>query len=90
MSRFMLLAALILLIVGTVAAEPKHVDGGWLRSDEVPAEIATPDDAPPEDAGEPAEEGAANGGTAWGLYAAVALCGLFALAGIWGWLRWDV
>jgi len=88
MSRFMLLAALILLIVGTVAAEPKHVDGGWLRSDEMPE--ATPTAAPPDEMPASQDEPEAADGGAWGFYVVVALCGLLGLAAIWNWLRRDV
>jgi len=84
----MLLAALILLIVGTVAAEPKHVDGGWQRSDEVTE--ATPTAAPPDEMPAPQDEPEVPAGCAMGIYVVVALCGLFGLAAIWNWLRRDV
>jgi len=87
---------IILLVLigaaGITVAEPKHVDGGWQRSDEVSQETPTapppdgmpaPTAAPPDEAGEP--EAAA--GTAWGYYAVAGVGGLFALTALWCWLR---
>ena len=85
MRRWVLAAAILILLTGLAAAEPKQVDSDWQRSDGVPAEIATPEDTPPETA--EAAEGEAAAGTVWVLYGAVGACGLFALCAAGSWLR---
>jgi hypothetical protein len=84
--RVLLAAILVLLVMCTiVAAEPKHVDGGWQRSDEMPQETPT---APPlETVTEPEEPGAAI--DVWGYYGVVGVGAVFALAALWWWLRRD-
>lgn len=97
MQRVLLAAVLVLLVMcGIAAAEPKHVDGGWQRSDEVsqetppappPQEMPAPTAAPPETATEPKAPKASSGG--WGYYAMAGVGGLFALTVLWCWLRRD-
>lgn len=84
MRRWLAAAVVVLMLAGMAAAEPKQVDSDWRRSDGVPAEIATPEDAPPEDAKEQAEEAAANIDITRVLLAAMCLIGL-AAAGLWRW-----
>ena len=94
MQRVLLAAVLVLMVMcGIAAAEPKHVDGGWQRSDEVPQEtppalppeeMPAPTAAPPETATDPeAPPGV------WGYYAMAGVGGMFALTALWCWLRRD-
>ncbi len=102
MTRVPLVALILILLAGIVAAEPQPVDGGWQRSDEAPE--ATPTAPPPEGMPAPtapppkempaptaappenATEPEAAAGTAWLLYGAVGACGLFALIMLWRWI----
>lgn len=88
MSRLVLLVAVLGLLVmcSIAAAEPKHVDGGWQRSDEVPQETPT---APPSEVATESEEPEAVAGTAWLLYGVVGACGLLALTALLYGLRRD-
>ena len=93
MQQVVLAAVLVVLVMCSIAAaEPKHVDGGWQRSDEVQQETPT---APPENAYTlnasvdehlPPPESSAwwteRSMYAWGLAAV-----LFALGALWRWLR---
>lgn len=86
--RWVLVVLVAVLLIGVCMAEPKPVDGGWQRSDDVPAAtpvdtpVETPADAQPETT-EPAELGVAAGTARW-LYGVGGACGLFALAAA-GW-----
>ena len=86
MTRVLAAAVVVLmLLAGMAAAEPQPVDSDWQRSDGVPAEIVTPEDAPPETA--EATEGEAAAGTAWLFYGTVCACELFAIGIAWLWWR---
>jgi len=85
--RLVLLVALLLLLLlaGAAAADPKHVDGGWQRSDEAPLPTPTapppdgtpaPTAAPPDGAEEQAEP---TGGTVWFTLLCLFVAGLFVL-----------
>lgn len=92
MTRWVLAAAILILLAGIAAAEPQPVDSDWQRSDGVPVEIGTLADAPPETAEEAegeadAEEAEGEAGTAWVLYGAVGACGLYALTAAVLWVR---
>ncbi len=90
MTRWVLAAAILILLAGIAAAEPQPVDSDWQRSDGVPVEIETLADAPPETAEEgeaDAEEAEGEAGTAWVLYVAVAACWLYALTAAVLWVR---
>lgn len=85
MTRWVLAAAILILLAGLAAAEPQPVDSDWQRSDGVPAEIETRVDAPPETATEQAEpetaERRADG--MWLIYGAAIVGGLTAAAVLW-------
>lgn len=81
--RWVLVLAMVCLI-GVCTAEPKPVDGGWQRSDEVPAEIETPIEAPT-DAPPEAEPSPIEPASPWFVWGVVGVTGLIGLALLGGW-----
>jgi hypothetical protein len=93
MQRALLAAILVLLVMCNIAAaESKHVDGGWQRSDDAPeaTPIASPENAcnlnASVDGHIPSSESSA-WWTVWSMYAWVLAAVLFALTALWLWLR---
>ena len=82
--RWVLVLAVAVVLIGVCTAEPKPVDSDWQRSDDVPAEIKTPVEAPtaapPEADPSPIEPA-----SPWFVWSVVGVTGLIGLALLGGW-----